>query len=85
MSKKNISVYIHIPFCSKKCGYCDFITFACSSKYYEPYKNSLIKEITSFKKLQDYNIISIFVGGGTPTVFPEDFLAEILQLYLFTI
>lgn len=77
-TKKPISIYIHIPFCKSRCGYCDFLTFACGSNYYEPYKNALIKEILEHDQLHNYNIISIFIGGGTPTVLPPSFIAEIL-------
>ncbi|MCL1995725.1 MAG: radical SAM family heme chaperone HemW [Defluviitaleaceae bacterium] len=76
---KYIGVYIHIPFCKARCGYCDFLTFACSNHYYEPYKNALLREIDNCEILADYKITSIFIGGGTPTVLPPNFIGEILQ------
>ena len=76
--KKNISIYIHIPFCVKRCGYCDFLTFAHADKYHENYKNALVREILVAKEhFQNHNIKTIFVGGGTPTVLPPHFLTEI--------
>ena len=47
---KDISIYIHIPFCVKKCLYCDFNSFSDKSGYFTEYKNSLIQEINSFEK-----------------------------------
>jgi oxygen-independent coproporphyrinogen-3 oxidase len=79
-SMKPISLYIHIPFCKSRCGYCDFLTFAGKEDLYEVYKNALVKEILSKRdSLKDYKVISIFIGGGTPTVLPSYFVAEILM------
>ena len=74
---KPISLYIHIPFCVKRCGYCDFLTFAHADKYHESYKNALVREIRSASKLKKYNIKTIFIGGGTPTILSPSFIAEI--------
>lgn len=64
---KKLSVYIHIPFCSQKCAYCDFVSFANSSKFVDDYVKKLTQEIQSFDSL-GYVVDSIFVGGGTPTI-----------------
>lgn len=58
-------LYIHIPFCLKKCAYCDFISFPNSEQYHSDYVNALIKEM---KKYKSEKIDSIFIGGGTPTI-----------------
>ena len=79
MNSKPISIYIHIPFCKTRCGYCDFLTFACNDNMYEPYKNALIKEIRANTALKNYTINSIFIGGGTPTILPPSFILEILE------
>jgi len=75
---KDIGIYIHIPFCKSKCEYCDFTSFTNKNDKFEAYKNALIKEINSFTQLENYNITTIFIGGGTPTVFPSYFIKEIL-------
>ena len=75
----NIGIYIHIPFCKTRCGYCDFLTFDCGSEHYSPYKNALVKEMQAYKALKDYRITSIFIGGGTPTILPPNFIKEILS------
>ncbi|MCL2665318.1 MAG: radical SAM family heme chaperone HemW [Defluviitaleaceae bacterium] len=74
-------VYVHIPFCKKKCGYCDFLSFeADSAEFMLLYKNALAEEIKQAKYfLADKIIESIFIGGGTPTAMPSSFLAEILR------
>ena len=63
---KEISLYVHIPFCKQRCFYCDFPTFAGKEKYREEYIDALIKEIK--EKCSNYIIKTIFIGGGTPSV-----------------
>ena len=77
--KKTISLYLHIPFCATRCGYCDFLTFANAAHLHEPYKNALLREIQSAHHLHNYRISTIFIGGGTPTTLAPAFLGEILQ------
>lgn len=67
MSKKSIGIYIHIPFCSKKCKYCDFVSFDNEFQRENIYIDKLIEEINSIKK-DIYNVETIFIGGGTPSV-----------------
>lgn len=76
---KDIGVYIHIPFCKAKCLYCDFISFGGKETLYEQYKNALIDEIASADFLKERNIKTIFIGGGTPTIMPPEFISEILE------
>jgi len=73
-----ISIYIHIPFCKSKCFYCDFTSYCKKEEYFEIYKNMLLNEIekSNFKKR---TVKSIFFGGGTPSVFPEEYIDEILN------
>jgi oxygen-independent coproporphyrinogen III oxidase len=77
MTRIKTGVYIHIPFCVKKCYYCDFVTFSNKDNYFEAYKNSLITEIRN-SNLKDFEIETIFIGGGTPTVLPIHMLCEII-------
>lgn len=86
MKNKDIGIYIHIPFCRSKCGYCDFTSFAGKESKFTVYKEALIKEIVSFSKLYEYKIKTIFIGGGTPTVLPSYFIEEILSaLYKYNV
>ncbi|GMQ64006.1 radical SAM family heme chaperone HemW [Vallitalea maricola] len=68
---KNISLYIHIPFCKSKCNYCDFLSFDNKDSVMKEYVNALINEIKSYSELtKEYNMKSIFIGGGTPSILP---------------
>ncbi len=71
MEKKTLGIYIHIPFCSKKCRYCDFASFDNEFDKENLYIKNLIKEIEYFKK-DSYIVESVFVGGGTPSVLKEE-------------
>jgi len=80
MDDKEIGIYIHIPFCKQKCLYCDFPSYAGAESYMEPYLNALLEEMTSVGgKLSDYNIKSIYIGGGTPTYFKTSYIGNILE------
>ncbi|MCH3964696.1 MAG: radical SAM family heme chaperone HemW [Clostridium sp.] len=63
-SAEGISLYIHIPFCRKKCLYCDFPSFSNREKLMNEYSRALAREIDNLSKIK---IKSIFIGGGTPT------------------
>lgn len=66
---KNIGLYIHIPFCEKKCFYCDFISIAKDDCLVEKYFDYLLKELSMVSyKAKDYVVDSIFIGGGTPSI-----------------
>ena len=73
---KEISLYIHIPFCKQRCFYCDFPTFAGKERFREEYIDALIKEIK--EKCSDYLIKTIFIGGGTPSYLEENELEKLL-------
>lgn len=77
---KNLELYIHIPFCFKKCDYCDFLSFSCDEKIQLAYADALIREIEMYgPQMQDYFVSTIFIGGGTPTWLDEDKMVEILD------
>jgi oxygen-independent coproporphyrinogen-3 oxidase len=61
---KNTALYIHVPFCKRKCAYCDFPSFAGKESLMMDYTKALCKEIET---RVDKNIDTIFIGGGTPT------------------
>jgi len=73
----SFGLYIHIPFCVKKCGYCDFLSFAaCERPLLEKYSDSLIAELANFTMPRPAD--TVFIGGGTPTVLPADLLELVL-------
>ena len=74
---KKFGIYVHIPFCKKKCKYCDFISFSCFKEKEEEYVNCLIKEIEN-KKCS--NVVStIYIGGGTPSIIDSKNIIKILE------
>ena len=77
---KNLELYVHIPFCFKKCEYCDFLSFSCDEKTQLAYADALIREIEYYgPQMRDSLVSTIFVGGGTPTWLDEDKMVEILD------
>jgi oxygen-independent coproporphyrinogen-3 oxidase len=71
---KDIALYIHIPFCVRKCRYCDFLSFKLSEDEKEKYLSALLKEF-SFYRDCGYTVKTVFIGGGTPSLLPPfDFL-----------
>lgn len=77
---KELSIYIHIPFCIRKCLYCDFLSFPVDPDKRKSYVNSLCREIMSATPdYQEYQVISVFFGGGTPSVLPAEELIRILD------
>lgn len=79
-SKKDIGIYIHIPFCESKCSYCDFTSFNKNEKNIQEYMKSLFKEISFYKNtLKNYKASSIFIGGGTPSIIDGNMIKELLK------
>lgn len=76
---KNLGIYIHIPFCIRKCAYCDFLSFASEEEARKKYIRSLISEIEQWNDIKRWHITSIFVGGGTPSVLKKEETALILE------
>lgn len=76
----NVSAYIHIPFCIRKCLYCDFNSFPGKESLYESYVEALKVEICrAADRYQDVHIDTIFFGGGTPNVLSSEQLGGILD------
>jgi len=74
-----LGLYIHIPFCQHKCPYCDFNSYAGMADLFPSYTAALVREITRAGAEREHPAaITIFLGGGTPTVLPLELLAEVL-------
>lgn len=78
---KELGVYIHIPFCLKKCNYCDFVSFSSNDKKISEYINYITKEIQIYRNTlnEDYIVNSIFIGGGTPSLIDSKHLKTIID------
>lgn len=80
--RKKLGIYIHIPFCLRKCHYCDFLSFAgADSSVHTHYVGQIAKEIAGRgARLWDaYEVDSIFLGGGTPSLLPPKLINAILE------
>ena len=75
---KKIGIYIHIPFCAKKCSYCDFISFENIKQRENEYIQALKKEIIENKNSQ-YIVNTIYIGGGTPSYINSKSIVEIIN------
>lgn len=79
IKRKPLALYVHIPFCVKKCEYCDFLSAPASEKDRENYVNLLCREIEREAVCcPDYRGTTVFFGGGTPTVLRPEQLEKIL-------
>ncbi len=77
---RDLSIYIHIPFCVKKCLYCDFLSRPACGGEMESYVNLLLREIKEQSVFYgDHRVVSIFLGGGTPSLLPARDTGRILE------
>lgn len=78
---KKLGIYIHIPFCLSKCRYCDFCSFPHPHEdNVKKYINALFREIDEYKSsYSEYNVNTIYFGGGTPTLLNADTLVSLLK------
>ncbi|MFN2115850.1 MAG: radical SAM family heme chaperone HemW [Anaerolineae bacterium] len=75
-----IGVYMHIPFCVRRCSYCDFNTYAGMVDRWPDLVNALVREISSVpKETRARTVATIFVGGGTPTIIPAEAIGRLLD------
>lgn len=80
MGKKELELYIHIPFCVKKCNYCDFLSFPADESTQENYVIALKKEIAFYGRQYPGRVLTtVYIGGGTPSWLTERYMAEILS------
>ena len=80
--REALSLYIHIPFCLKKCSYCDFLSAPQDEETRERYVRALIREIRSRKNWAEEtgrHVDTIFLGGGTPSVLAADQISRIME------
>lgn len=82
--EKELELYLHIPFCMKKCNYCDFLSAPANEKTQEQYTAALVREIRYYgERCRDRKVSTIYIGGGTPSWLSEHGMEMILkQLFL---
>ena len=76
--KEELGIYIHIPFCIRKCYYCDFTSYTNKFSKVDEYIKKLIEEINEYE-LSKYNITTIYIGGGTPSSIDSKYIIKILN------
>lgn len=76
---KKIELYVHIPFCVKKCDYCDFLSAPAGRDTQEQYVQALLHEIQTEGDRRKEPVASVFIGGGTPSILEADLLEKILK------
>ena len=74
-----LELYVHIPFCIKKCQYCDFLSGPSDRETREAYVRALMREICAVAENEDRRVSSVFIGGGTPSVLEEGWIADIMN------
>ena len=80
-TKRPLSIYIHIPFCVRKCLYCDFLSAPASGETMEAYASCLCREIEAAGKLYpDYEVRTVFFGGGTPSILKKERICQIMEV-----
>ncbi|MBC8572447.1 radical SAM family heme chaperone HemW [Jingyaoa shaoxingensis] len=77
--EKELELYIHIPFCVRKCNYCDFLSFAADETVQRQYTDALCREISDWEGYGDGRVSTVFIGGGTPSILPVREMERILD------
>lgn len=82
MMKRELEIYVHIPFCVRKCDYCDFLSFPAAPETYREYAGALKREIRGFEDPGRYEVVSIYFGGGTPSLPDPELTVSVLDQIL---
>lgn len=78
--KRPLGLYVHIPFCVKKCNYCDFLSAPAGKEEQERYIEAICREIKGYaEQAKDYLVETIYFGGGTPSVLETEQIGRILK------
>ena len=77
---RKLGIYIHIPFCASKCSYCDFYSLAGCDHLMPEYQKALLTHLKeSAQAIKNYEVDSIYFGGGTPSFYGADRIADIFN------
>ena len=82
--ERRLGIYIHIPFCIRKCAYCDFYSIT-ATELRADYVNALISQIKAFRMAaKNYLVDSVYIGGGTPSMLSGEEMTRILSALRMT-
>ena len=85
MKKRNLELYLHIPFCVRKCNYCDFFSASGTQEEQADYVSAILQEIQSYHELsKEYEVQTIFLGGGTPSLLTPEQIEQIFAAIYHT-
>ena len=85
MKKRNLELYLHIPFCVRKCNYCDFFSASGTEEEQAAYVSAMVQEIQSYQELSgEYEVQTIFLGGGTPSLLTPEQIEQIFDAIYHT-
>lgn len=78
---KNLELYFHIPFCVRKCNYCDFLSAPANREIQETYMAALFSETEGMAaEYEKYTVTSIFIGGGTPSIVDAKWIVQLMAV-----
>ena len=77
--RKPLELYVHIPFCIRKCAYCDFVSGPGTKAMQKEYEEALLAEIDAAEEAAESEVISVFFGGGTPSAVDAGMLARVME------
>lgn len=78
-TKRELELYVHIPFCVRKCAYCDFLSAPAGRQQQKDYVDALIREIERCgENFRQYRVSTVFLGGGTPSILEGDDTVRLL-------
>lgn len=77
--KKALELYLHIPFCIRKCEYCDFLSGPADERNRRTYLDALLRELAAVgPQAEDYEVTSVYIGGGTPSLLPGEWMEKLM-------
>ena len=81
MTTNSLGIYIHVPFCIRKCKYCDFLSFeGCGERDFDSFAKALCQEIKLYARQQGERLVdTIYIGGGTPSILPKGHMQVIMR------
>lgn len=79
LNNKNTGIYIHVPFCLSKCGYCDFYSFSPKENEMDLYVNKIISELNRWSSILCCSADTLYLGGGTPSLLKAERLNKIIE------
>lgn len=77
---RDLGIYVHVPFCARKCSYCDFLSFPAGRDTQRKYFQALRSQIRDFDGAEDFRVVSVYFGGGTPSLCETDEIVRSLKL-----